>query len=99
MSNDHQEPIENKIRSLTRNEVRVLYWRCRGEQHKQIAVRYRKPDGSPRTYKWSAGLMRHVFRKLGVNKEATPEERKDFLQTHVCHILDKLLGGNEANLE
>src|SRR5688572_15409425 len=90
---------EDKIRSLTRNQMRVLYWRCRGEQYKQIALRYPNKDGSPKSLQWARGLMTGVYRKLGVDQKATSAEREEFLQTEVCEIVDYVLDGKEENLE
>ena len=82
--------LEDKIRSLTRNQAKVLYWKCQGDQYKQIAKRYDKG------VKWAQGLMTGAYRKLEVPKGSTPPEISEFLKNNeVCEILQKFVGNPE----
>jgi len=85
--------IDDRIRSLTRNEIKVLYWKCRGDQYKQIALRYDKG------VKWVQGLMTSVYRKLGVPKGLYPPDLWEYLKIEVCPIVIQLIGDNEKSAE
>jgi hypothetical protein len=82
---------EAKIRSLTRNQIKVLYWKCKDEQYGQIAVRYQ------RTVKWVQGLVTSSYRKLEV-PPGSSAEMTDFLKSHFCETIHELVGAEE-NLE
>src|SRR5687767_13244977 len=84
--------IENKIRSLTRNEIKVLYWKLQGEHYGEIATRYGKLS-----VKWAQGLMTSVYKKLGVPKGSTAPEIAEFLRVNkVREIVRKLVNYPEA---
>src|SRR5574341_267974 len=81
------------LRSLTRNEITVLYWKCRGLQYGQIAVQYEK------SIQWVQGHMTGVYKKLSVDKRAHSTERWEYLRNEVCPVVAKLIGKNTKILD
>ena len=94
MSNDVQIPMEDRVRSLERSEAQVLYGRCQGLTHGQIAAKYGKTSDT-----WSRNLMTSVFEKLGAKKTDSRNKKNEFIKRRVCPVLDEILQGEEANLE
>src|SRR6266540_3913320 len=94
MSNDVQIPMVDRVRSLERSEAQVLYGRCKGLTHGQIAAKYGKNSDT-----WSRNLMTSVFKKVGAKPTDSKSEKNEFLRTYVCRVLDEILEGNETNLE
>src|SRR5436309_1617862 len=94
MSNDVQIPMADRVRSLERNEARVLYGRCHDLTHGQISAKYGK-----RSDTWSRNLMTGVFEKVGAPKTGSRDRKNEFIKTQVCHILEEILQGDEAKLE
>ena len=95
MSNNVQIPMEDRVRSLERSEALVLYGRCHGSTHGQIAAKYKKTSDT-----WSRNLMTSVFEKLGAKKSDSRNQKNEYLKKqNVCEILDEVLQGKEANLE
>lgn len=94
MSSDVQIPMADRVRSLERNEAQVLYGRCQGLAHGQIAAKYGKTSDT-----WSRNLMTRVFDKVGTEKTASRNTKSEFLKTRVCPVLEEILQGNEGNLE
>jgi hypothetical protein len=94
MSSDVQIPMADRVRSLERNEAQVLYGRCQGLAHGQIAAKYGKTSDT-----WSRNLMTRVFDKVGTEKTASRNTKSEFLKTRVCPVLEEILHGDEANLE
>lgn len=74
---------DNQLRSLTKNEVTVLYYKCRGLKYNQIATRL--------TYSvdWVQLQMSSVYAKLGFNKEMHWTKRREILENEVCPRLPK----------
>lgn len=94
MSNDVQIPMVDRVLSLERSEVQVLYGRCRDLTHDQIALKYGKTSAT-----WSRNLMTSVFEKLGSKKTDSRNKKQEFLRTQVCPVLDEILKGDEKKLE
>jgi hypothetical protein len=94
MSNDVQIPMADRVRSLERSEAQVLYGRCHGLTHGEIAAKYEKTSDT-----WSRNLMTRVFEKVGSQKTDSRNKKNEFLKTQVCPVLDEILQRDEANLE
>jgi hypothetical protein len=82
--------IDSKIRSLTRKQVKVLYWKCQGEKYIVIGIRHKRGK------KWVQGLMTKAYRELGVPERSTAEEALEFLKVKkVCETLQELIPSPE----
>jgi hypothetical protein len=82
------------IRSLFRREIKVLYWKCTGEQYKQIALRFKKRDGTPYTEDWVQVQVTSAYKRLGV-PEGSNVEKSDYLDQNFC---DEILKFKEEEL-
>lgn len=83
----NDQPIEEKLRKLTFNEVTVLYWKCQGLKYEQIKLRV---DYS---VDWVQLQMSNVYAKLGFSKEMHWAKRVEILDKEVCPALNEILGG------
>lgn len=77
--------IEDVLRSLTFNEVTVLYWKCRDLKYEEIKIKLNY------SVDWVTLQMSHVYQKLGFNKEMHWTKRKEILDREVCPTLSKIL--------
>ncbi len=75
--------IEAQLRTLNRNEITVLFHKCKGLKYAQIAS---KLDYST---DWVQLHMSHVYTKLGFNKEMHWTKRTSILENEVCPRLPK----------
>ena len=73
---------EDQIRSLSRNELRVLRARCQGKEHGEIAKIYDRSD------KWSQGLTSSGYRKLSITS-GSDGDQDEYLSRHFCKELMK----------
>ena len=76
-------PIDDQINSLTKNEMTVLYYKCKGLNHEQIRIRlgYSKD--------WVQLQMSTVYSKLGFEKSMHWTKRRDILKNEICPRLPK----------
>ena len=82
MSNN---PIEEKLRTLTLNEVTVLYWKCQNLKYEKIALEMNYGVD------WVQLQMSNVYAKLGFNKEMHWSKRVEILNQEVCPALTEIL--------
>jgi len=84
---------EERLKSLTRKEATVLYWKCRGWSYRRIAdkVRY----GEDRVTQ----LMSIVYRKLGFSKSMHWTVRTRLLSQVFCGEFMALIENEYGNLE
>ncbi|MBV5342639.1 hypothetical protein JZU68_03165, partial [bacterium] len=75
--------IDDQLRKLTKNEMTVLYWKCKGLKYEQIGARL--------TYgvDWVTLTMGGVYTKLGFSKEMHWTKRWEILKTEVCPLVPK----------
>ncbi len=91
MSSYHLESI---IRSLTRAEISVLYWKARGLQYGQIALRYWK------TVQWVQWHMSSVYKKFGLgDRKLHHTDRWDILHNQGGRIVLQMFGLRPEKLE
>lgn len=85
--------IEDQLKKLTLNEATVLYWKCRGLRHKQIA------DRLGYGVDWVQLQMSQVYRKLGFDAKMHWSKRKEILEIEVCPRLPKNLNHRQFREE
>ncbi|MBE0649913.1 MAG: hypothetical protein IH595_03630 [Bacteroidales bacterium] len=81
------------LKSLTRNEAYVLYWKCYGSNYVQIAQKLDFGED------WVTLQMSRVYKKLGFNKEIHSSERKRILKTTYCPLFNDLIEGQYSNID
>src|SRR5215211_6135897 len=80
---------QSLLKSLYRREIKVLYWKCKGEQYQQIALRFIKKDGSPYTDEWVQKQVTSAYKRLLVPPDLSKEEKSDYLDQHFCEEILK----------
>lgn len=75
--------MSDRLKNLTKNEVTVLYWKCKGLKYDQIALRttYSKD--------WVQLQMSNVYSKLGFDKNMHWTKRVEVLEKEICPLLPK----------
>lgn len=80
---------QSLIKSLYRREIKVLYWKCKGEQYQQIALRFIKKDGSPYTDEWVQKQVTSAYKRLLFPPDLSKEEKSDYLDQRFCEEILK----------
>src|SRR5215207_6742038 len=80
---------QSLLKSLYRREIKVLYWKCKGEQYQQIALRFKKKDGSSYTEEWVQKQVTSAYKRLLVPPELSKEEKSDHLDQYFCEEIPK----------
>jgi len=75
--------IEAKLRTLTKNEMLVLWWKCKGLTYPLIAKRF------VYSVEWVQLQMSRVYFKLGFEKSMHWSKRVKILEEEVCPKLPK----------
>ena len=75
--------IQDQLRKLTKNEITVLYWKCKGLKYVQIG---KKLDYS---VDWVTLTMGGAYTKLGFSKDMHWTKRWEILKSEVCPRLPK----------
>lgn len=84
---------EERLKSLSRKEARVLYWKCKGLNH--VIIANKLVYGSDRVTQ----LMSVVYQKLGFRKTMHWTERARLLSQVFCGEFMALIGNDYGNLE
>lgn len=75
--------MSNALNSLTKNEVTILYWKCKGLKYNQIALKLGY------SMDWVQLHMSNVYKKLGFQKEMHWTKRAEILEKEICPKLPK----------
>ncbi len=75
--------MSEALKSLTKNEVTVLYWKCKGLKHPQIAGKLGYSTD------WVQLHMSNVYLKLGFDKKMHWTKRVEILEKEICPQLPK----------
>ncbi len=84
---------EDALKSLTRNEAYVFYWKCYGWNYVQIAQKLDYGED------WVTLQMSRVYKKLDFNKEMHSSERKRILKSTYCPLFNDLIEGQYSNID
>lgn len=77
--------IADQIKRLTKNEITVLAYKCKGLKYEQIK------DRTGYSLGWVQLQMIGVYTKLGFSKEMHWTKRRDILENEVCPLIPKNL--------
>lgn len=75
--------MSDALNTLTKNEITVLYWKCKGLKYNQIAIKLGY------SMDWVQLHMSNVYKKLGFQKQMHWTKRVEILEKEICPLLPK----------